>query len=69
MIKILAEKRGALQGVTVKDILRQAFGPDVEFLPHTEAGYVGAVVRRRAGDVAAYDILDMVLELHDAAVA
>ena len=60
---MLAEKRGPLQGMTVEDILRQAYSPEARYLDDPTTGYVGMVVRSRTDDT--YDILDQVIAYHD----
>lgn len=64
VIKILAEKRGPLQGMTVEDILRQAYSPEARYVPDPTTGYEGMVVRARSGD-GTFDILDQVIAYHD----
>lgn len=65
MIKVLAERRGNLQGVDLESILNQVYGPEAEFLADPPPARSGLVVTRRSGE-GLYDILDTVLSYYTA---
>ena len=60
-IKLLAEKAGALQGVDVSGVVRQAYGKGFHYDP-TIAGsdHIGSIVKVETGE-----IVDHVVEIHD----
>lgn len=60
-VKLLAEKRGSLQGLDVSTIVRQAYGEDYKYDPTIASDeHVGAVVHKGSGA-----IVDHVVEFHD----
>jgi hypothetical protein len=58
MWKMLTDKRGPLQGVSVETIVRNAYGSDAAYVEDTEGDAVGLIKR-------ADDVLDSVIELHE----
>jgi len=61
-VKLLTDKRGPLQGISLESILRTAYGPDAVFREGEGEG-MGLIVRERPnGDVV---VLDTVIDLHD----
>jgi hypothetical protein len=58
-IKVLCEKAGALQGVDMASIVRQAYGPDAVY-----KAFLGKIAREVRPTV--FEVLDNVIEVHDA---
>lgn len=66
-VKLLAEKSGALQGMDVETIARQAYGGTARYMPSDAwDGYVGAIVRTSATrPQGEFEVLDYVVTVHD----
>ena len=58
-IKMLTDRRGPLQGVTVEVIVRNAYGSDARYEEDTEGDVVGHIVG------ADNKVLDDVVEMHE----
>jgi hypothetical protein len=59
-IKILTDKRGALQGMSVADIVRQVYGPTASYKNDADGDNQGVIERDGA-------VLDTVIDVHNAA--
>ena len=59
-MKVLTDKRGALQGMSVPDIIRQVYGPTASFKADVEGENEGTIVRDGA-------VIDTVIDVHNAA--
>lgn len=60
-IKLLADKAGALQGVDVAGVVRQAYGRGFSFDDTIQGtDHIGAVVKDETGEV-----VDHVVEIHE----
>ncbi|QDF18662.1 hypothetical protein SEA_PUPPER_176 [Gordonia phage Pupper] len=57
-MKILAEKRGPLQGIDAPSIIRAAFGPDAKLVESPEETGLSTIVDGNG------DVLDTVLDIH-----
>lgn len=60
MMKILTDKRGNLQGMSLQSIVRQAYGPDAQYR-HVENGETAGTIERNG------QVLDTVIDVHNAA--
>ncbi|ACH62069.1 hypothetical protein MYRNA_61 [Mycobacterium phage Myrna] len=69
-VKILADKAGQLQGLDANTVARLTYGGSAHYMEdptgETWEGYVGAFVRHSPGrPQGEYDVLDLIVELHD----
>jgi hypothetical protein len=60
MMKILTEKRGALQGISVQSIVRQVYGPTATYRYAADGENQGVIVRDDKQ-------IDTVIDVHNAA--
>ena len=57
-VKMLTDKRGPLQGVSVEAILRNAYGPDAFLVEDPEGAMAGLIEQNN-------ETVDTVIELHE----
>lgn len=60
MFKLLTDKRGPLQGVTLESIVKNAYGINARYVPDTEGESVGLIIEPDTDHV-----LDSVVEMHE----
>lgn len=63
-VKMLTDRRGPLQGVSVEAIVRNAYGPDARFMPDT-GDSIGLIVAPDEDDDGSMQELDSVIEVHE----
>ena len=57
-MKMLTDKRGPLQGITLDSIVRNAYGPAAQYVQDADVAGMGTIVRGA-------EELDTVLEMHE----
>ena len=60
--KMLTDKRGPLQGVTVEAIVRNAYGADARYIEDADGESAGLIVRPWGDDL---ETIDTVVEMHE----